>query len=301
MPEFLLLGHDNPFGKYPAPVTPVGLLDGNLVAIYLTNPEAPTAEPLNGEVAYVKHEFPLQRRLGNFEYHIQRLFAYGKQDVVYFSVKDEREFLRKFLADPKFNDTQPFLRLVLAKQTGHLALITREIGRCSERLLEIAPSSAPEWCASEMLDVLSHVDWKTINPKATVGEERTEAGAKPLIFIADDEPGIVDLFRMTFEKEGFPVSSAYNGIDAIEKIKRERPDLVVLDLIMPGLNGLDVLKRMRDDPELKDTKVIFVTAYANEKADQIVGEGAYICLEKTGYKMLDQLKQNAKRALKLVS
>src|SRR4051794_38819296 len=80
------------------------------------------------------------------------------------------------------------------------------------------------------------------------------------ILMADDYPDIVRLLRMCLRKEGHNVITALDGAEAWELIQRERPDLVLLDVMMPGLDGFRVLNRIRTHPALRDTLVVMLTA-----------------------------------------
>ncbi len=85
------------------------------------------------------------------------------------------------------------------------------------------------------------------------------------ILLVDDEDGIHLLYREEFEEEGYEVVSAYNGDQAIEKFQEEKPDLVILDINMPGMNGIEVLRRLKEiSPELP---VILSSAYTEYKQD----------------------------------
>jgi len=79
------------------------------------------------------------------------------------------------------------------------------------------------------------------------------------ILIADDNPDMIFLIKKRFEKERFRFVEAHNGDEALIKIKESRPDLILLDLKMPGKNGMDVLKELKEDFELKDIPVIVLT------------------------------------------
>lgn len=85
------------------------------------------------------------------------------------------------------------------------------------------------------------------------------------ILLVDDEEGIQLLYREEFEEEGFEVIAAYSGEEALEKFNREPPDLVILDINMPGMNGIEVLRRMKEiNPNLP---VILSSAYQEYKQD----------------------------------
>ncbi|HEB68993.1 MAG TPA: response regulator [Desulfobulbus sp.] len=85
------------------------------------------------------------------------------------------------------------------------------------------------------------------------------------ILLVDDEEGIQLLYREEFEDEGYTVDSAYNGEEALELFKKNPPDLVILDINMPGMNGIEVLRQMKEmKPELP---VILSSAYQEYKQD----------------------------------
>ncbi|HEX7007070.1 MAG TPA: response regulator [Alphaproteobacteria bacterium] len=80
------------------------------------------------------------------------------------------------------------------------------------------------------------------------------------ILIADDDPNIVLALRFLMEKEGYQVRVATDGDAALAAIVRHRPDLVVLDVMMPRRNGFDVCAAVRADPQLAGTRIIMLTA-----------------------------------------
>jgi diguanylate cyclase (GGDEF)-like protein len=80
------------------------------------------------------------------------------------------------------------------------------------------------------------------------------------VLIADDSMVIRAVLRQHLEEEGYRVVEAVNGPNAIEMVRHHRPDMVLLDIEMPGLNGHEVLRRLKADEELQDTPVVFLTA-----------------------------------------
>ncbi len=88
---------------------------------------------------------------------------------------------------------------------------------------------------------------------------------KKRILLVDDEESIQLLYREEFEEEGFVVDSAYNGVDALAKFQENPPDLVILDINMPGMNGIEVLRKMKEFR--KDLPVILSSAYQEYKQD----------------------------------
>lgn len=90
------------------------------------------------------------------------------------------------------------------------------------------------------------------------------------ILIVDDEPDIIDLIEYNLEKEGYEVKSATNGLDAIETAKEFLPDLILLDVMMPEMDGIETCVRMREIESLKPSMIAFLTA-RNEDYSQIAG------------------------------
>jgi two-component system, OmpR family, alkaline phosphatase synthesis response regulator PhoP len=90
------------------------------------------------------------------------------------------------------------------------------------------------------------------------------------VLIADDEPDIIEIISYNLTKEGYEIYSAKNGIEALDKINAIKPDLVILDIMMPKMNGVEVCHTLRSKPEFNDTLIIFLTALSNE-ASQIKG------------------------------
>ena len=90
------------------------------------------------------------------------------------------------------------------------------------------------------------------------------------ILVVDDEPDILELTRFALSQEGFDVETAATGDEALAQLRRSRPDLVVLDLMLPDRPGTEVCRTMRGNPELADIPVIMLTARTDE-VDRIVG------------------------------
>ncbi len=90
------------------------------------------------------------------------------------------------------------------------------------------------------------------------------------VLLVDDEPDIVELLRYNLEREGYAVQTALNGKDALKAAKSGRPDLIVLDIMMPGMDGVEVCTQLRQLPEFKNTVITFLTA-RGEDYSQIAG------------------------------
>jgi len=87
------------------------------------------------------------------------------------------------------------------------------------------------------------------------------------ILIADDEPDILEILKFNLEKEGYLVSTAKNGVEAIEKAKIIHPDLIVLDIMMPIKNGIETCQQLRIMPEFKNTLITFLTAISDDTTE----------------------------------
>ena len=85
------------------------------------------------------------------------------------------------------------------------------------------------------------------------------SASKKKILLVDDEPTLLSLMRKILKEEGFTIDIAENGETALKKVRTFRPDLVLLDIMMPGMSGVEVCQKMRDDPKTKDVKVMFLT------------------------------------------
>ena len=90
------------------------------------------------------------------------------------------------------------------------------------------------------------------------------------IVIVDDEKDILEFLRYNLEKEGYKVYTASNGIDGKEIARKVNPDLIVLDVMMPGIDGIELCNELRELPEFKETLIIFLSARA-EDYSQIAG------------------------------
>ncbi len=85
------------------------------------------------------------------------------------------------------------------------------------------------------------------------------------IVLAEDEPQIARLIEFKLKKEGYEVSWKENGEEALKAIKADKPDLILLDIMMPVMGGYEVLRRLKEDENLKSIPVIMLTARAQEK------------------------------------
>lgn len=93
---------------------------------------------------------------------------------------------------------------------------------------------------------------------------------KQKILIVDDEEQIVTAYGDHFAREGYEIAKAYDGAEALEKVKEFAPDIILLDILMPKLDGLSALKQLKEDPETRDIPVIILTNL-DQKEDVVKG------------------------------
>jgi CheY-like chemotaxis protein len=91
------------------------------------------------------------------------------------------------------------------------------------------------------------------------------------IVVVEDDPDIIVIIQHTLRMAGHTVILALGGEDGIRKVKAHRPDLVITDLRMPGVNGVEVISAVRDDPDTSNTPIIAVTAHVWDRMAQTAG------------------------------
>lgn len=90
------------------------------------------------------------------------------------------------------------------------------------------------------------------------------------VLIADDEPDILEILKYNLSNEGYEVTTAKDGDEALEKARRSQPDLIILDIMMPKKTGVEVCQILRAQPAFRETLIIFLTAI-NDEGTQIKG------------------------------
>ncbi|MCS6992306.1 MAG: response regulator [Anaerolineales bacterium] len=93
---------------------------------------------------------------------------------------------------------------------------------------------------------------------------------KRLILCIEDEPDMIDLLRIILESKGFEVEGAAGGEEGLQKLRQAKPDLVLLDLMMPDIDGWEVYQQMKSDEATRNIPVIIVTAKA-QNVDKVLG------------------------------
>ena len=85
------------------------------------------------------------------------------------------------------------------------------------------------------------------------------------VLVVDDEPGIIEIVQANLEAEGYEVRSAQNGLEGLKSIRESLPDLVILDVRMPEMNGWEVLERVEADPETAGLPIMMLTVRSEEE------------------------------------
>ncbi len=119
------------------------------------------------------------------------------------------------------------------------------------------------------------------------------------ILIVDDDPAIRELYEAGFKQIGYDVQTAINGEDALTKTLSFKPDLLLLDIMMPEIHGLHVLDIIKATPEAKDLKVIVFTALsddeAQKKAEEFGADGYIVKSQKTMAEVINYVQEVLKR------
>jgi DNA-binding response OmpR family regulator len=103
--------------------------------------------------------------------------------------------------------------------------------------------------------------------------------AKPVILVADDDPEILSLLSIRLNRAGYKVLEAADGEQALARVRESYPELIVLDVMMPGKNGWEVAKELRHDARFKNIGIIMLTAIGekiNEMTSPLYGADEYI-------------------------
>lgn len=99
---------------------------------------------------------------------------------------------------------------------------------------------------------------------------------KGLILLVDDEPGLIAALAMLLEEEGYRVITAQHGGEALERLREQRPDLVITDYMMPYLNGLELSRRLRAEPEWRAIPILLMSAALPGEVDSREYADAYL-------------------------
>jgi two-component system alkaline phosphatase synthesis response regulator PhoP len=103
------------------------------------------------------------------------------------------------------------------------------------------------------------------------------------ILVVDDEPDVVEMIKAALESASYQVVAAYNGKEGIEKAKKEKPDAIILDIMMPEKDGFVACKELKGDPTCKDIPILILTAVGEHFADTRYAKSMGLDLEAEDY------------------
>ncbi len=121
------------------------------------------------------------------------------------------------------------------------------------------------------------------------------ASKKAKVALVEDDIAIVQMYRLKFEAEGYEVQTAGDGVAGLKLIKEFKPDIVLLDMMMPTMNGIEVLRQLRRDAATKELKVVVLTnmgdAETAEQLRKLKANDYIIKAEMTPKQVSDKVKQ----------
>ena len=123
--------------------------------------------------------------------------------------------------------------------------------------------------------------------------------AKARILIVEDEPNIVESLSFILRRAGFDVDTVTDGAEALDRVRRQAFEVLVLDIMLPGMNGLDVLKAIRSDQTLSSLPVVVLTAkgQANDRRTaEAIGASAFITKPFSNADVVERVSRLAERA-----
>jgi two-component system alkaline phosphatase synthesis response regulator PhoP len=107
--------------------------------------------------------------------------------------------------------------------------------------------------------------------------------AKARILMVDDDKVLVAATKVVLESKDYQVSTAYDGDEGLAKAKAEKPDLIILDIIMPTQDGFTVCEQIKNDPEMEKIPILIMTSFAQDKGKTNIPANAGLSLEAEGY------------------
>jgi CheY-like chemotaxis protein len=111
--------------------------------------------------------------------------------------------------------------------------------------------------------------WAAFSALSTTagGDLMTEAKRERIVVCIEDEQDMIDLTRLVLESHGYRVLGAFGGQEGLDLVRSVKPDVVLLDLMMPGLDGWEVYRRLKEDPYTADIPLVIVTAKAKKREE----------------------------------
>ncbi len=122
---------------------------------------------------------------------------------------------------------------------------------------------------------------------------------KTKVLIIEDEEILVNMYKSKFEKEGFEVCQALNGKDGLDQVKENKPDIILLDIIMPEMDGFMVLKDLKSNPETQNIPVIMLTNLGQEedieKGKELGAKDYLLKVDSTPNQVVEKVKEILKK------
>ncbi|MFH1366919.1 MAG: response regulator [Patescibacteria group bacterium] len=122
---------------------------------------------------------------------------------------------------------------------------------------------------------------------------------KTKVLVIEDEKMLSEMYKTKFEMEGFEVFQAFDGKEGLEKIKAEKPAIILLDIILPKLDGFLVLKEVKSDPVLKKTPVLLLTNLGQDddikKGKSLGAEGYFVKADHSPAEIVEQVREQLKK------
>lgn len=107
-----------------------------------------------------------------------------------------------------------------------------------------------------------------------MGKVHNEYMAEPrIVLIVDDQPEFLEIFSVELKSKGYEVITAVDGAEAIKVAQESHPDLILMDVQMPGMTGVETLMKLKESPETKDIKVVFLTNLGNSDSESELVNG----------------------------
>jgi len=106
-------------------------------------------------------------------------------------------------------------------------------------------------------------------------DELSTTTQAPVVLIVEDDPETRHFYQEIFEQDGFRIEQAHNGLQALEKAIQARPDLIVTDIAVPGIDGIELCRRLRADERTRSVPVLAITGYGDRRyPDRAIDAGA---------------------------
>jgi PAS domain S-box-containing protein len=175
---------------------------------------------------------------------------------------------------------QPFVQADVSTSrkyggTGLGMTITQHFTRMMGGEISVASKPGTGTTFTILLPAQIEIQPQTVGPQGEAGEPKFPAGANTVLVIEDD-PGARDLLRRFLGKEGFRVETANRGEDGLRLARELHPDVITLDVMMPGMDGWAVLSELKADPDLADIPVVMVTIVDNKNLGYALGAVDYL-------------------------